>query len=331
MTPSSEREYKTEFSTAATTSSVPTPNTESPVASRCPSPTASELAVAYELTQGEDADLNNLPKMPICDHCNQPTDTILRSRTGALIGAHSHQLKSHCPDGLWSLAVSSFALQEPVQTAYETDVIRLLTRWIHPLRPMQTNSLTFDLLKRFAEAVETYRVYCAMESVRLAMMLHIKHHPTAVFAYAVKHNYRDIVQLALPKTLQVTQPEEMRVALADRPDLVIAWLTYRTKCVSEKSHLYNRPPPPAPACDAECLVRWCRFYYTGVVQTALADEVPLTMSQFDRSMKPKAILQGCEGCKQRVKEWRKMALKTISGRESFWEYVHQEQDEEEMF
>ncbi|EEB95147.1 hypothetical protein MPER_05931, partial [Moniliophthora perniciosa FA553] len=213
--------------------------------------------------------------------------------------------------GLWSLAESSFALQEPVQTAYDTDVIRLLTRWIHPLRPVQTNSLPFDLLKQFAEAVETYRAYCAMESVRLAMI--------------------DIAELALPKTLHVTQPDEMRVVLADRPDLVIAGFTYRTKRVSEKSRLYSRPPPPSTTCDTQCSMRWCQFYYTGVVRAALADEVPLTMSQFDRAMKPKAILQGCEGCEQRVKEWRKMALKTISRRESFWEYVHQEQDDEEMF
>ncbi|KAK7024433.1 hypothetical protein VNI00_016284 [Paramarasmius palmivorus] len=316
-------------SSSSTTPSTPgssrpcTPDTDPFISSRCPSPTTSESAVVKALTQEDNEEDHAFPKIPTCKHCDQPTDTILRSRSGILIGAHSSQLKSHSPDGLWAHADSSFALGEPVQMAYEADVLNLLMHWIHPKWPPELDRISFDLLKRVAEAVETYRIYCARESVKLAMNI-----PRPVFAYAVKYDHRHLVQLSLHMSMK-TPLTEMRAALVDRPDLFIAWMFYRTKRMEEKQDIYHRLVPSASSCGTECRLRWLTFKDSVHDVAFTTPGLPATLAQFDRATAEKDLLEACEGCVNRVDEWRKTVKETIESRESFWEYVAQE--EEEMF
>ncbi|ESK83684.1 hypothetical protein Moror_2147 [Moniliophthora roreri MCA 2997] len=93
----------------------------------------------------------------------------------------SELMKSEKPGTIITLQKCPFALTAPKQSTPSSipePVLSLVA--LAPMDPGHLQSflslyedlfrrLSFDLVKRFAEAVETYRVYCAMESIRLAI------------------------------------------------------------------------------------------------------------------------------------------------------------------
>lgn len=48
-------------------------------------------------------------------------------------------------------------------------------------------------------------------------------HPLSVLCYAVKHGYRKLSQMAVPKTLSISL-HDVSKALADRPDIILKWV-----------------------------------------------------------------------------------------------------------
>ena len=94
-------------------------------------------------------------------------DVVLKSSDGELFGGHQRNLEMYTEG--FPIAGSTFAA-DPVVLEETADVLCLMLRYAHHIRPPNLDIIPFTLLASLAEAVEKYTMYSAMEFCKLKMM-----------------------------------------------------------------------------------------------------------------------------------------------------------------
>lgn len=131
----------------------------------------------------------------------------------------------------------------PIRLSETSATLHLLLQFMCPVRHPDISSVDFDILERLASAAEKYRVYPAMSICRFYMKsvisfhaardltnLHavrktLPLHANAIFSYAGKGEYEDILNIAAP--LCITTPlEDVAAVLPAR--LFAAWVSLPT-------------------------------------------------------------------------------------------------------
>jgi hypothetical protein len=79
-----------------------------------------------------------------------------------LFKVHLNNLKTHS-EGFAPPDETSLSLAEVVNLTESADVLELLFQYIYPQRPPDMKNVNFGVFAGFAEAVEKYQVYAAMD------------------------------------------------------------------------------------------------------------------------------------------------------------------------
>lgn len=144
--------------------------------------------------------------------CHQATDIILKSSNGVLFGAHTSNLEqfTHAFPISGSIPFAGEVVLFPDMTS---TVLELFLQFTHHQRQPDLSSISFTDLASLAEAVEKYEVYSATEACKANMQcvhpvlrcipliihsfsLQAADHAPQVLTYALKHNHRQICDIA---------------------------------------------------------------------------------------------------------------------------------------
>ncbi|KAJ7307078.1 hypothetical protein DFH08DRAFT_758006 [Mycena albidolilacea] len=253
-------------------------------------------------------------QIPNCqsDGCTLIVDIFLRSSDGVLHAAHSKNLEMYGegfpPSALVSVSRGGDTAQpEVVQMTEQSDIIELLLKYMHLQRQPDLSRHKFDTLAGLAEAAEKYLVYSAMDVCRIRMGLYVQDHPARVLAYAIKHDYPELRDVAVPLTL--TMPlSTMKALLQDAPHGFIAWAQYREGFI-EAMH--------------SSLVPGTVVLHKGGVQScgvwedfhcAILRRIDLdSIRDFSRLIgEHKHQLDGCHHCTVRAENWAKSVAHRVS-------------------
>ncbi|TFK58641.1 hypothetical protein BDN72DRAFT_865774 [Pluteus cervinus] len=88
-----------------------------------------------------------------------------------------------------------------IELVESSEVVMLMLQYMHNKPQPDSEEIEFKVMKELAEAVEKYEIYSAMEVCKLHMKNAAKDHPLDVLAWATRHNYMAIANLAAPLTL----------------------------------------------------------------------------------------------------------------------------------
>ncbi|KAJ7911048.1 hypothetical protein B0H13DRAFT_1614934, partial [Mycena leptocephala] len=226
--------------------------------------------------------------------------------------AHSKNLEMYGegfpPSALASVSRDVETAQpEVVQMTERSDILELLLKYMHLQRQPDLSRHKFDTLAGLAEAAEKYFVYSAMDVCRIRMGLYVQDHPARVLAYAIKHNYPELRDVAVPFTL--TMPlSTMKVLLQDAPHAFIAWAQYREGFI-EVIHSSLVPAAVmlhkggAKSCDV-----WGDFHCAILGRFNLD-----SIREFSRLIgEYKHQLGGCHQCTVRAESWVKSVTYRVS-------------------
>ncbi|KAJ7340725.1 hypothetical protein DFH08DRAFT_875103, partial [Mycena albidolilacea] len=246
------------------------------------------------------------------DECTLVVDIFLCSSDGVLHAAHSKNLEMYGegfpPSALASMSRDVKTAQpEVVQMTERSDVLELLLKYMHLRRQPDLSRHKFDTLAGLAEAAEKYLVYSAMDVCRIRMGLYVQEHSAGVLAYAIKHDYPELRDVAVPFTL--TMPlSTMKVLLQDAPHAFLAWVQYREGFI-EVMHSSLVPGTVIlhKGAAQSCGVR-------GVFHCAILGRINLdSIRDFSRLLgEYKHQLDGCYQCTVRAESWAKSVTHKMS-------------------
>ncbi|TFK67445.1 hypothetical protein BDN72DRAFT_960970 [Pluteus cervinus] len=160
--------------------------------------------------------------MTACNECNDPVDVVIRSSDGQLHGTHSKNLE------MYSGGFPPASLADPdqintIELTETSEIITLMLGYVHNQRYPESDKIEFEVFKQLAEAVEKYQIYAAMEACRL----HMKHaaplHSLDALAWATRHDYMEIADLAAPQTLGLTL-EKVKPVIGPA---IVSWISFR--------------------------------------------------------------------------------------------------------
>ncbi|TRM57641.1 hypothetical protein BD626DRAFT_208048 [Schizophyllum amplum] len=151
--------------------------------------------------------------------CRLPVDIFLQSSDGILTGAHTRNLETFGE----AFPSSSLAAppSEPIVLDEPADVLQLLMHFMHLIPQPSLEGRSFELVLRFAEAVDKYGVHAADQLCWLKMRDHAETNSLEVLQYAARLNLYDLLDIAAPHTLRYTFSEIAR-SISDH-DLLVRW------------------------------------------------------------------------------------------------------------
>ncbi|TFK58642.1 hypothetical protein BDN72DRAFT_781806 [Pluteus cervinus] len=138
--------------------------------------------------------------------CNDTVDVVIRSSDGQLHGAHSRNLEMYS-GGFPPASLANPDQVNTIELTETSEIITLKLKYVHNQRQPDSRKIGFEVMKELAEAVEKYQIYSAMEVCSLHMRNAATDHPLGVLAWATRHNYMEIADLAAPQTLNLTLEE----------------------------------------------------------------------------------------------------------------------------
>ncbi|KAF5344415.1 hypothetical protein D9758_015470 [Tetrapyrgos nigripes] len=176
---------------------------------------------------------NDMIRCEASDNCSLPIDIILRSSSDPLTRFGTHKLNLQIYSSILSLAPPSNEPASPgitkdpsttrsdvssttsdanstLQTASfnptdeskdvylpeDPDVIQLLLKFMHHQPQPDLRLISSNLLLRFANAAEKYKVYCATGVCSVVLEFSVKEHPFDVFLYATNWGYTGLQEVA---------------------------------------------------------------------------------------------------------------------------------------
>jgi len=102
--------------------------------------------------------------------CSMPIDVVLRSREGKTFGAHTAFLARYSGAFPRPDMITSTDPLETVDLDERSEVIKLILQFTHPdERPPETQDVPGDVMLEFAEAVEKFIIFPAMEVCNLRL------------------------------------------------------------------------------------------------------------------------------------------------------------------
>ncbi|KAF5380013.1 hypothetical protein D9615_006295 [Tricholomella constricta] len=113
---------------------------------------------------------------------------------------------------------------EIAQLTEDAATLELLFQFIYPRRHPHLGSTPFESLALLAEAAEKYEVFAAMNVCWIRMRSFVPEHAAAVFEYASRHGYKEIMGQAAPFLLDTPLHEIVGMFSAE---LVVPWVRYR--------------------------------------------------------------------------------------------------------
>ncbi|TFK67444.1 hypothetical protein BDN72DRAFT_770637, partial [Pluteus cervinus] len=127
-------------------------------------------------------------------------DVVIRSSDGQLHGTHSKNLE------MYSGGFPPASLADPnqintIELTETSEIVTLMLKYVHNQRQPDSEKIKFRVMKDLAEAVEKYQIYSAMEVCKLHMKNSASLYPLDVLAWATRHDYMGIADLAAPRTL----------------------------------------------------------------------------------------------------------------------------------
>ncbi|KAL0579316.1 hypothetical protein V5O48_002714 [Marasmius crinis-equi] len=253
-----------------------------------------------------------------CMYCDLPADTNIRSSDGKVLGAHFSHLQQFT-GGLALLCDSPLReAGEYCQVPIDGQTLGLILDILHLKKsPPEIAELGFEAVKHLAEAVETYEVYPAMSFCRFYMSVHTEAHPVEVFAYALKHDRRELALYFFERNMsEYVSPLEMKAALFDRSDLFGYLMLYQHNLIAEaRDVLINPPVVNHPSPGRPCTL-WDPFYGL-VLKRHFGKEFSFT--DFDDTLKRYIhLVEECRFCVSGVKEWKEVAVHKTKERKEFW-------------
>ncbi|KAF9457613.1 hypothetical protein BDZ94DRAFT_1326123 [Collybia nuda] len=147
-------------------------------------------------------------------------DLKIQSADGVLFQLHKKYLET-TTGGFSQTGLNSQG--EIVQLPETSATLELLFQFIYPTRHPGLASTPFETLAPLAEAAEKYEVFAAMNVCQIRMMNMLPNYAEEIMAYAVKHDYLDIMYSAAPLLLE----KPLESVLAEFPPAIaIAWTRY---------------------------------------------------------------------------------------------------------
>jgi len=234
------------------------------------------------------------------EDCNLETNVTLQSSDGKLYGAHSKNLELYS-DAFPAVGSTTSPVGDVVTMTESSTVVDLLLQYMHHRRQPDSLEISLDVLEELAEAVEKYGIFSAMEVCKLRMKSAIPSRPLAVLAYAAKHGYVRLMNEVAPRTLELPFKTVDR-ALANRPDVHLAWFKFREERLELAKTIFTQDPPVLQhrggldRCDG-----WDSFH-RGVI-IAIAGK-PVSFDYFSKTLETYEYLLGeCSYCKKVIKTW----------------------------
>ncbi|KAG5641360.1 hypothetical protein DXG03_005395, partial [Asterophora parasitica] len=87
--------------------------------------------------------------------------------------------------------------EESVPLSEPSATLEILFQFLYPSQcPELDEYLSFDLLESLAEAAEKYQVFFAIIAARASMRKTLPLHADGIMVHALKHGYKDIIDLA---------------------------------------------------------------------------------------------------------------------------------------
>ncbi|KAJ7877609.1 hypothetical protein B0H13DRAFT_2200535 [Mycena leptocephala] len=250
------------------------------------------------------ASLKNLTEVRGCqsDECALEADIYLRSSDGILFEAHSKNLELYSG----GFPPANFAdvggdEREVVQMTETSSVLALLLQYVHNQRQPDSSRFQFETLAGLAEAAEKYLVFSAMEVCKIQMRLSIPTHPVRVLAYAAKHGYPELRDIAAPLTISASL-QSVEAAMHDMPEILIAWVKYREGFIHTLHFLFKRPPIVLHRGGLNTCELWEPFQQEIVEKTVDCQLEPL--KQFQAYVEDELHhLKDCAHCIIRARNW----------------------------
>lgn len=152
--------------------------------------------------------------------CALDSDVKFLSSDGVLFFIHRKNLETNA-GGFPPAEVE--ARDEAISLTENSSVLELLFQFIYPMHHPNLGGTPFSTICMLSEAAEKYEVYAAMNICSIRMQLVLPKYADVVIAYAVKHDYQDILRKAAP--LMLNKP--LNEIIANMPmNLVIPWVQY---------------------------------------------------------------------------------------------------------
>ncbi|KZV74950.1 hypothetical protein PENSPDRAFT_155898 [Peniophora sp. CONT] len=155
-------------------------------------------------------------------------DLTLESSDKILFKVHRNNLSTHST----IFPGEEFSSEgEIVKFSEDSEVLELVLQYVYPNVLPDLGRISFELLKRLADAAEKYHIFSAMEICRLHMQRRVKQRPVEVLSYACKYGYSPLSDEAAPFTVD-SEPSDVLASLG--PGHFARWFFFLTsKCVPE--------------------------------------------------------------------------------------------------
>jgi len=155
--------------------------------------------------------------------CAADSDVTFESCDNVLFKVHLNNLKTHS-EGFAPPDETSLSLAEVVNLTESADVLELLFQYIYPQRPPDMKTVNFGVFAGFAEAVEKYQVYAAMDVCNTRMEAAIPYHPLQVLDYAARHHRSDLLAKIEGSEYILLSPLE--ASKYSNLPIYVAWTSY---------------------------------------------------------------------------------------------------------
>jgi len=249
------------------------------------------------------------PICPVAD-CILDIDLVLKASNDLIFGAHKRNLELYSEG--FPIAQGTSSDNEVIILSEGGLVLRLLLEFMHNTLQPDLSNLTFSTLALFAEAVEKYMVFSAMQVCKMHMEKAIKSHPFEVFLYAVKHNYGGLADNAAPSLVRVPLGKFLEDAIAGGlpANTIVHFIRYREHWSNVLHILYGDLPVVKHRGGSDTCDMWAEFYNAILLDVKLDAS---SLSQFSNTVEVnRDILDDCVQCGMRIDRVKKKIADAIS-------------------
>jgi len=153
--------------------------------------------------------------------CAPDFDVTFQSSDGILFLIHKINLEVSAG----SFVPSEFETHNEIARLTETAMtLDLLFQFCYPVRHPDVEALEFGALALLAEAAEKYQVFSAMNICNICIRKQLPEHAADILAYAARHDYPDILDIAAPLVVVEEILSETLPKLP--PNTILRWVKY---------------------------------------------------------------------------------------------------------
>ncbi|TFK70765.1 hypothetical protein BDN72DRAFT_896213 [Pluteus cervinus] len=140
--------------------------------------------------------------VPACHvpDCGLPIDVVIKTSDAQYFGTHLQNLESHA-DGFPPASLGKRKRVNHMDIEEDSEVTSLMLHLMHKQPQPDLRQTPISILVRLAEAAEKYLIYSAMNICRVVLNTRTSEAPLGILAYAIKHGYHEVADVAGPLSL----------------------------------------------------------------------------------------------------------------------------------